>query len=45
MIFRSVSRFHIVLLWILIIGCYGSVQLNNGVEFLDRVMKRIADVL
>ena len=33
MVFRSAYLFHIVLLWILIIGCYGSVQLNNDVEF------------
>ena len=29
MIFRSTYVFHFVLLWLLIIGCYGSVKLNN----------------
>ena len=33
MIFRSVDFFHFVLLWLLIIGCYGSVKLNNDVKF------------
>ena len=33
MIYRLAYLFHIVMLWILIIGCYGSVQLNNDVEF------------
>ena len=33
MIFRSADFFHFVLLWLLIIGCYGSVKLNNDVKF------------
>ena len=33
MIFRSDYCFHFVLLWLLIIGCYGSVKLNNDVKF------------
>ena len=38
MVFRLAHLFHFVLLWLLIIGCYGSVKLNNDVEFYQKQM-------